>query len=43
MAVTRRTLLSSAALGPPAVLLAGAAPARAASPVGDVVGKVSVG
>jgi hypothetical protein len=43
MAVTRRTLLSSAALGPPAALLAGAAPARAASPAGDVVGKVSVG
>ncbi|GIE35349.1 lectin [Actinoplanes italicus] len=43
MAVTRRSLLSSAALGPPAALLAGAAPARAASPVGDVVGKVSVG
>ncbi|MBB2946519.1 hypothetical protein FB565_006287 [Actinoplanes lutulentus] len=43
MAVTRRTLLASAAFGPPAALLAGAAPARAASPVGDVVGKVSVG
>ncbi|BBH67807.1 lectin [Actinoplanes sp. OR16] len=43
MAVTRRTLLSSLALGPPAAVLAGAAPAHAASPAGDVVGKVSVG
>ncbi|WP_328474270.1 discoidin domain-containing protein [Actinoplanes sp. NBC_00393] len=43
MAVTRRTLLSSVALGSAAALLEGTAPARAASPVGDVVGKVSVG
>ncbi|WP_436534197.1 galactose-binding domain-containing protein [Actinoplanes sp. HUAS TT8] len=43
MAVSRRTLLSTAALAPAAVALTGADPASAASPPGDVVGKISVG
>ncbi|MEV6303461.1 discoidin domain-containing protein [Actinoplanes sp. NPDC051861] len=43
MVLSRRTLLSSVALSPAAALLEPAAPARAASPVGDVVGKISVG
>ncbi|GAA2875524.1 lectin [Actinoplanes cyaneus] len=43
MAVSRRTLLSAAALAPPAAVLAGASPARAVSPAGDVVGKITVG
>ncbi|GIF05427.1 discoidin domain-containing protein [Actinoplanes siamensis] len=43
MAVSRRTLLSSTALAPVAAALAGADPATAASPPGDVVGKISVG
>ncbi|GAA2710936.1 discoidin domain-containing protein [Actinoplanes palleronii] len=43
MAVSRRTLLSSAALAPAAALLSGTERAAAASPAGDVVGKVTVG
>ncbi|BCY09565.1 discoidin domain-containing protein [Actinoplanes sp. L3-i22] len=43
MAVSRRTLLSTAALAPAAIALTGADPASAASPPGDVVGKISVG
>ncbi|BCJ48454.1 lectin [Actinoplanes ianthinogenes] len=43
MTVSRRTVLSSAALVPAAVALTGAQPASAASPPGDVVGKISVG
>ncbi|MBU2662720.1 discoidin domain-containing protein [Actinoplanes bogorensis] len=41
MTVTRRTLLSAAALTPAVTLLS--RPAAAASPPGDVVGKISVG
>lgn len=43
MAVSRRTLLSTAALAPTALALTGTDPASAASPPGDVVGKISVG
>ncbi|XVV08881.1 discoidin domain-containing protein [Actinoplanes sp. CA-131856] len=45
MRLTRRTLLSATAAGSAAALLseAGGGPARAASPPGDVVGKISVG
>ncbi|MCO8274139.1 discoidin domain-containing protein [Actinoplanes sp. TRM 88003] len=43
MPVSRRTLLSTAALGSAAALLARPGPASAASPPGDVVGKISVG
>ena len=43
MPVTRRTLLSTAAFGSAAALLTDLSPARAASPPGDVVGKISVG
>ena len=46
MPLTRRTLLSAAALTPAATLLVGAratGPAEAASAPGDVVGKISVG
>ncbi|MFG1608227.1 discoidin domain-containing protein [Actinoplanes sp. NPDC049265] len=43
MAVSRRTVLSAATLAPVAGLLTDLAPARAASPPGDVVGKISVG
>ncbi|WP_250031002.1 discoidin domain-containing protein [Paractinoplanes maris] len=43
MPVTRRTLLSTAAAGSAAALLTDLSPARAASPPGDVVGKISVG
>ena len=43
MPVTRRTLLSAAALGSAATLITDLSPARAASPVGDVVGKITVG
>ncbi|MFF5083958.1 discoidin domain-containing protein [Actinoplanes sp. NPDC000266] len=45
MRLTRRTLLSATAAGSAAALLtdAGGEPARAASPPGDVVGKISVG
>jgi hypothetical protein len=43
MSLTRRTFLSAAAAGSAAALLTDIAPARAASPPGDVVGKISVG
>jgi F5/8 type C domain len=43
MDVTRRTVLSAVAIGPAAALLTDRTPARAASPPGDVVGKISVG
>ncbi|MEV4349171.1 discoidin domain-containing protein [Actinoplanes sp. NPDC049596] len=43
MPLTRRALLSAAAAGSAATLLTDLAPARAASPPGDVVGKISVG
>ncbi|MCM4076251.1 galactose-binding domain-containing protein [Paractinoplanes hotanensis] len=43
MPVTRRTLLSTAAFGSAAALLTDLSPASAASPPGDVVGKISVG
>ncbi|WP_127502563.1 discoidin domain-containing protein [Actinoplanes solisilvae] len=43
MPVTRRTLLSTAAFGSAAALLTDLSPAHAASPPGDVVGKITVG
>ncbi|MCY1143026.1 discoidin domain-containing protein [Actinoplanes sp. Pm04-4] len=43
MPVTRRTLLSTAALCSAAALVTRPSPAGAASPPGDVVGKISVG
>ncbi|WP_250005429.1 discoidin domain-containing protein [Actinoplanes sp. M2I2] len=43
MPLTRRTLLSTAAIGSAAALLTDLTPASAASPPGDVVGKISVG
>ncbi|GLY99356.1 lectin [Actinoplanes sp. NBRC 103695] len=43
MAVPRRTVLTAAALAPAATLLTDLTPAHAASPPGDVVGKISVG
>ena len=43
MPVTRRTLLSAAAFGSAAAVLTDFSPAHAASPPGDVVGKISVG
>ncbi|MET8152930.1 discoidin domain-containing protein [Actinoplanes sp. NPDC049668] len=43
MPVSRRTLLATMAAGPAAAALARPAPAAAASPPGDVVGKISAG
>jgi hypothetical protein len=43
MGVSRRTVLTSAAAGSVAAALSMPEPARAASPPGDVVGKITVG